>query len=217
MDQEMNQQTGTEALAVCPRKKKDKKPVVFYSDRMVFNDETILYRDIESVSSFRSDVCYNLIFNSLSTRIVFKLKDGRKLKWKNSSNCFFGLGSVKSKRAYYIAALTATVSTVVKAIAARYLITIKEGGTIQIGGVTVSPTEISGKRFAKKTTVPLSEIERANWSDQSVAILMKGSNKLALNQVASNIDNCMCLVYIINSLCGNDEEPVMSDAPVEDK
>ena len=217
MDQEMNQQTGTEALAVCPRKKKDKKPVVFYSDRMVFNDETILYRDIESVSSFRSDVTYDFIFTSLSTRIVFKLKDGRKLKWKNGSNSFFGLGTAKAKRAYYIAALTATVSTVVKAIAARYLITIKEGGTIQIGGVTVSPTEISGKRFAKKTTVPLSEIERANWSDQSVAILMKGSNKLALNQVASNIDNCMCLVYIINSLCGNDEEPVMSDAPVEDK
>lgn len=216
MDQEMNQQSGTEALAVCPRKKKDKKPVVFYNDRMVFNDETILYRDIESVNSFRSDVCYNLIFNSLSTRIVFKLKDGRKLKWKNGSNCFFGLGSVKSKRTYYFAALTATVSTVVKAIAARYLLTIKEGGTIQIGGVTVSPTEIAGKRFAKKTTVPLSDIDSASWSDSSVAIHLKGTHKLALNQVASNIDNSMCLVYIINSLVGNDEAPAMSDAPVEE-
>ena len=75
MDQEMNQQSGTEALAVCPRKKKDKKPVVFYADRMVFNDETILYKDIESVSSAYSSVIYNGIFHNLPSLIEENLAE----------------------------------------------------------------------------------------------------------------------------------------------
>lgn len=220
MDQEMNQQSGTEALAVCPRKKKDKKPVVFYADRMVFNDETILYKDIESVSSAYSSVIYNGIFHNLSTCITFKLNDRRKLKWKNGAFSVFGLGSIKSKKTFYVAAITATISTIVKTIAARYIMTVKEGGTIQIGGVTVSPTEITGRHFAKKVTVPLEEIGGASISGNVVAIHRKNANKLAVNSVQGNLDNGLCLVYIINSLVGNNAEPVISadeSAPAEEQ
>ena len=208
MDQEMNQNTS-EVLAVCPRKKKDKKPVTFYSDRMIFNDETIPYSEIESVSTYSSAMRYNFIFENLTTYIHFKLKDGRKLKWKNGGNSLFGLGSVKAKWTYYIAAFTATMSTVVKVIAARYIETVRQGGTIKIGGVTITPTEISGKRIMKMTTTPLSELAGTNYGVNSVAILRK-DNKTAVNGTPCNVENALCLVYIINTLIGNQDVPGLS-------
>lgn len=203
-------QNSTEVLAVCPRKKNDKKPVSFYSDRMVFNDETILYSDIESVSTYNSAMRYNFIFENLTTYIYFKLKDGRKLKWKNGGNSLFGLGSVKSKWTYYVAAFTATMSTVVKAIATRYLATIKQGGTVKIGGVTVTPNDITGKHIMKTATVPFSEIQSANYGTNSVQIMTK-SNKTAVNGTPTNVDNALCLVYIINTLAGYQGDPEFSE------
>lgn len=205
MDQEMNQQIDQQAdnggvLAVCPRKKNDKKPVVFYADRMTFNNETILYRDIDSVSTYGSEMTYNVIFTSYSSYVTFKLNDGRKLKWKNSMFGMFGLGSLKTKKACYSAMIEATLATVAKTIAARYITQVRQGATIKIGPVTIDPNGITGKHFAKTQTTPFSDISGADYSACQVHIHRASVQKTAVNSVSSQVDNGICLIYIINSL-----------------
>ena len=201
MDNEMTQQNAEGVLAVCSRKKNDKSPVVFYADRMNFKGETILYSDVETIRTYGSHTSYNLLFETYSSYFQFRLKDGRKLKWKVGSWGFFGINSIKRKKEYYAQFWAACVATVVKSVAAGIIQQIKMGSTVKIGGITISPTDISAKHGLKTISIPFTEIKDADAYHGSIYI-HKHDGKNAFNCVMTAVDNAICLLYIINSMTG---------------
>lgn len=202
MDNEMNLQNADGVLATCVRKKNDKSPVVFYADRMNFNGETILYSDVESISIASSHTAYNVIFETYSGICKFRLKNGRKLKWKTGSWGFLGLHSIKRKKEYFSQFFGAVLATAAKKVAADYISQIKLGGTVKIGGITLTPTEVSGKHAMKSITLPYSEISGATLSSGNIYINKVEKNRSAFNAMSLSINNAICLLYIINSLVG---------------
>lgn len=210
MDQNNFQQAAPGApLAICGRKKNDKKPVVFYEDRMTFKGETILYSNIDTISLYAMTTTTNLIFDSYSAYVRLKLKDKRKLKWKVSAFSIFGLGSVKTKKQYFASMFQACLATIVRTIAAGYISTIKMGGTVTIGGITITPTDVTGKAFMKGAkTTPFTEIARAD-IDRGNVYIYGPDNKAVASGVGTATENAACLLYIVNTLAAaGTTEPV---------
>ncbi|MBO4280422.1 MAG: hypothetical protein J5872_01050 [Lachnospiraceae bacterium] len=220
MSNEMTQQNTDGALAVCLRKKNDKTPVVFYADRMNFKGETILYSDVESISITASHTAYSILFEVYSGICKLRLKDGRKLKWKTGSWGLFGINGIKRKKGYFAQFYAALLATVAKKVSADYISQIKLGGTVKIGGITLTPTEISGKRAMKSISLPYSEIAGANVYSCNVYINKKEKNRSAFNAIPLNVNNAICLLYIVNSLVGvetnTDASSLEGGAPAEE-
>lgn len=207
--EEMNEQTTDNGgvLAVCPKKKKDKSPVVFYKDRMTFKGETILFSDIDSVCMNSDHTVYNVLFEYYSAYVKFRLKDGRKLKWSLTGFGAFGLGRIKTKKEYYHLMAEASIATIARILAASYINQIKLGGSITIANITISPSEISGKHGIgrKVKTLPLSDIYKADICNGNLYIYGQ-DGKAVFNCIQLSYDNAICLLYIINSLVAKTEE-----------
>lgn len=207
MDNEMTQQNADGVLATCISKKNDKTPVVFYADRMNFKGETILYSDVETIRFASSHTAYSLLFETYSGICNLRLKDGRKLKWRTGSWGFLGIHSIKRKKELYSEFFRAILATVAKKIAADYISQIKLGGTVKIGAITLTPTEISGKHAMKSITLPYSEISGANLGSGNIYVNKVEKNRSAFNAMPLSVDNAICLLYIVNSLCGVETNP----------
>lgn len=199
--EEINASNNGGAVAVCPKKKRDKSPVVFYTDRMVFNGETIMYSDIDIVNMGGSHTTYYALFESFSGYVKFHLKDNRKLKWKVGSFGAFGLGNVKTKSKYYGLMLEASISTVAKVLAAAYLNQLKLGSTITVAGVTITPDSLTAKQGLrlKPTTVSLNDVAYASF-DRGNIYVCDEAGKPVFNAVSVSLDNAACLLTIINTL-----------------
>ena len=217
--EEMNAQNTDNGgvLAVCPKKKKDKNPVVFYKDRMTFKGETIMYSDVDVLTMSSDHTVYNVLFEYYSASVKFRLKDGRKLKWSLNGFGAFGLGGIKTKIEHYGLMVEACVATIARVLSASYINQVKLGGTITIANITISPTEVSGKHGIgrKMNAVPLTEISKADLYNGSLYIY-GADGKAVFNAVQLSYDNAICLLFVINSLVGAAKAQNNQDAPASD-
>lgn len=190
---------GSTALAVCPRKKNDKAPTIFYEDRLIFKGETILYSNIDTLRLSGTHTTTNVVFENFTGSMRLNLKDKRKIKWHVNGWRIFGIGRLVTKKGYYGAIYNASIATVAKALSANYINQIKNlGGTVTVGGLTVSPTEVSGKNFGKHTYA-IADLDRVEQYQGNVLVFRKDSNRPAFT-VSLNTDNAACLLYILSTL-----------------
>ena len=185
------------AIAVCPRKKNDKTPAVFYADRMEFKGEVVPYNEVETIRIFGTS-SEGAFFNNYSAYALFILANGKKVKWNVGGAEIFGIGKAKMKQELYHAMFEVCMETVVKARANRYLEEIRNGKTVTIAKVTINSRDISGTSFLKEVTVPIAELTGTQVWRGSVHI--NSGEKMVMNAPFTSQDNAICLVPIIDTL-----------------
>ena len=203
MEQVNNGENGV--IGVCRRKKKDKDPVVFYADHLVMKGQTVNYADVETISLYASTMKYGILCANFSGWIKFKLRDGKKLKWKVGAVSFAGLGSIKLKKELFGDMYEACLSTVISTRAAGYLAEINNGGTVTIGSISVNANSVAGKAGLKKTEVPMTQVGGADIGSCNICIYGTDMQRTVINPMPSTIDNAVCLIPIIRALAARNQ------------
>lgn len=201
MEQVTNGANGE--ICVCPRKKNDKSPAVFYADRVTIDGKTVMYSDVAKISIYGVSTTNDVVFETYSAYVKLTTKDGKKMKWKTGGSSFAGFGGkkLKQKKEYFYNIFEACMNTVVRSIAAEQLSVINNGGTVTIAGITIGAKEITGKHVLKKKTIPISEVGGCRVTGGNVFIYgPEREEDILFNGSVISLDNAVCLVPIVNSL-----------------
>ena len=186
------------AIAVCPRKKNDKTPAVFYADRMEFKGNVVPYNEVETIRIMGTS-SEGTLLNNYNAYAMFTLTNGKKVTWTVRGAEFLGIGKAKMKQELYHAMFEVCMETVVKARANRYLEEIHNGRTVTIAKININSRDLTGKSFLKEVTVPFTELSGVELWRGQIQIKNK-EDKWAVNSPMTSQDNAICLMPVIQTL-----------------
>ena len=182
--------------------KNPKKNFEIFEDRVVFNGNTILYDDIQTIEVMARTVNHSLIANQFMSTITFKTKDGTKKMHSLNGVSVFGLGTQKSQEEKALDLINKLYHLTAADVAKRHLAEIHKGNCLNYNKIEIDADKaIFNKAFNKQTVIDKSNFRNyvlVNDKDVFPVFIDAKGKEIAAQTTA----NMILMPYLLDELYG---------------
>lgn len=136
--------------------KNGKKEAVFYADHMEYDGKTLFYDDIEEVTVNASNSkVFGLVFylSNFAFDFAFKDKAGNMHHVERRGTSLYGIGSATRVLHEYDEVAPPMYDIVIASVIRRLTGIVKEGGSIELCGMTITADSISFRHLGEDVVI----------------------------------------------------------------
>jgi hypothetical protein len=204
--------TGVGRFLVDVPFKSNGKSARFFDDHVEFNEQSIRYDEIETLTTNGGTTIHKLggiipVGRSFDGLVQFKTSSGKTAKIIMTSLAIFGIPVIRNPRRnaeLFPPLFDAVYSIVAKSMAQKYIDMIQGGATVEVAGLIINHSAAASKTKAKASKDPVA-IHKGNYHDcqltgpYSVAVFDKQGEKIWSSSIW-DYKNVLLIPHILDAI-----------------